>query len=303
MARFKRVAAAFDEAARVRLCESSGSDYFSPGNSAHLSDLVNSFIERDYVNSDVVVNSDQRSRLENDNGKIDDSEMCWSDSDTKVMLENLFLSNYQDLDIREKIASEAKLACEEIGDRSSQGFKRALMSRLRDRGFDAGLCKSRWEKFGKHPAGDYEYVDVNVGGNRYIVEAYLAREFEIARSTIKYGVLLNVIPNVFVGKADELKQVVRLMCSAIRESMKSSGLHVPPWRRNGYMQAKWFGPYKRTTSQFSSKKGLQHEAFSGKISFGFEAFQRRVSSHCRGDIGNKIDLKVSQLTAAFNCNS
>ncbi|KAF2298242.1 hypothetical protein GH714_020816 [Hevea brasiliensis] len=267
--RFNNTRAAFDEAAQMRLCESSGSEHYSPDNSADLSELVNSFIERDY-------------RIQGDNAKDHDLEY-----DSKLeQLEN---------------SRRDTLACGIVGERSSHGFKRRLMSRLREQGFDAGLCKSRWEKFGRHPPGEYEYVDVNIDGNRFVVEVFLAGEFEIARPTTGYAALLDAFPLVFIGKPEELKQVVRLMCSAIRRSMKEMDLHVPPWRRNGYIQAKWFGPYKRTINEIPVSKRLEpSDSFAAKRSVGFEAYPVKAY-HCSDDFArDKMGFKVGYLTAAFN---
>ncbi|CAK9184869.1 unnamed protein product [Ilex paraguariensis] len=119
-----------------------------------------------------------------------------------------------------------------------------------------GLCKSKWEKTGRYPSGNYEYIDVNVAGTRYIVEVFLAGEFKIARPTDHYTSLLNFFPLVFVGKIDELKQVVRLMCNAIKKSMKTMDMHVPPWRRHGYLQARWFSSYKRTIKEIPQERVL-----------------------------------------------
>lgn len=163
----------------------------------------------------------------------------------------------------------------------------------------AGLCKSKWVKSGRFPAGDYEYIDINISGNRYIVEVLIAREFEIARPTDRYTSLLDVFPPIFVGKVEDLKQVVRLMCRAIKESMKSSDMHVPPWRRKGYMQSKWFGSYKRTTNEVPTRKARSdNHAFAGKRSVGFEALPT-ISYHCRDDFASKVGLRVGHLTAAL----
>ena len=165
----------------------------------------------------------------------------------------------------------------------------------------AGLCKSKWDKTARFPSGDYEYIDVNVSGNRYIVEVSLAREFEIARPSDQYASLVNVFPRIFVGKVEELKKVVRLMCTAIKVSMKSMALHVPPWRRNGYMQSKWFGSYKRTTNEVPTKKAQSDEGLAGKRSIGFEALPS-ISYYCRDNFASKVGLRVGLLTAAINGN-
>lgn len=114
----------------------------------------------------------------------------------------------------------------------------------------SGLCKSSWEKAKGIPPGQYEYVDVIAGGGtRYVLEINLAGEFEIARPTSDYLTLLSPLPAVYVGRSEELKGIVKLMCAAAKESMRSSGMHVPPWRRGGYVRLKWFSSYTRTTSR------------------------------------------------------
>lgn len=124
--RFERVAAAFesDEVARVRLCESSGSEH-SPESSTDLSDLVKSFLEKNSV------------RAEEDAVAFDkeDRDFEWYDYEEKrEILKEIF-----DDTVKEKIRREAELAIEVVGgDKSSPGFKRMVMSRLRERGFDAG---------------------------------------------------------------------------------------------------------------------------------------------------------------------
>ncbi|OVA10059.1 Protein of unknown function DUF506 [Macleaya cordata] len=311
-ARFKRVAAAFDEVARARICESSGSEHSADDDSTDLSDLIESFMERD--DDDEVEGGDHRNegkkREKVKNGS--DSENYWSDSETKEMLQGLLGFDHGlkevDSDIKRRIRAETELACGFIGSSSSseEGFKRRLMSRLRDRGLDAGLCKSRWEKTGRFPAGSFEYVDVVVAGTRYIVEVSFAGEFSIARPTNRYLSLLDVFPQIFVGKPDKLKQVVRVMCAASKESLKSNDMHIPPWRRNGYMQAKWFGSYKRTTNSITAKIASNSGRVSDeKRSVGFDTPPAKFY-YCRGEFAEGrmkrvVGLnKVGKLAQALN---
>lgn len=168
-----------------------------------------------------------------------------------------------------------------------------------------GLCKSRWEKIGRCPTGDYEYVDVNSGGARYIVEVFIAEEFTIARPSGAYAALLKLLPPVFVGKPEELKQVVRLMCNATRKSMRSAGIHVPPWRRLAYMQNKWFASYKRTINEFPTGR-KEASKFGGglpvdeRVAAGFVAVKRVSSFYCRGDFAAEGVVRIGNLAAAFN---
>ncbi|XP_022721061.1 uncharacterized protein LOC111278700 [Durio zibethinus] len=304
--RLNRIAVAFNEAAKapMRLCQSSGSEH-SPEDSTDLSDLVNSFLERDCE----IQTDEGKIHQEEEEEKQDDSDGFWSEYDTKQMLKNLLSNAHdgnQEEDVKQKIRKETELACQLIiGDRLSEGFKRQLVSHLRDKGFDAGLCKSRWEKVGQHIAGNYEYVDVNINGIRYIVEVNLRGEFEIARPTTCYASLLEDIPPIFVGKTKELKRIVKLMCKAMRESMESRDMHVPPWRRSGYMQLKWFARYGRTVNEFPVPNASQSNnsvPAPARRPVGFEAIPT-ISFHCRDNYASKAGLKVGYLAAAFNSTS
>ncbi|KAF8409639.1 hypothetical protein HHK36_005717 [Tetracentron sinense] len=293
--RFKRVAAAFDEVARARLCESCGSEHSSDNSDDILSDLVDSFLERDdRFEAD---DEEEKTKREAERNRSSESENYWSDSETKEMLQSLLGGDVSDPDdeVKLTIRAETELACRIIGNSSSEAFKRRLMTRLRERGFDAGLCKSQWGKTGKYPAGNYEYIDVIVSRTRYIVEVSIAGQFSIARPTNRYLSLLDVFPSISVSKQEELKQAVRLMCAAMKESMKKGDMHVPPWRMNGYMQGKWFGSYKRTTNAVLTVKASDYgEDSVGKRSVGFET-SPAIYHYCRGQVG----LKVGNLPAAF----
>lgn len=160
-----------------------------------------------------------------------------------------------------------------------------------------GLCKSKWERFGKNTAGKYEYVDVNRGDkNRFIVETNLASEFEIAKPTTRYLSLLAQLPRVFVGTPEELKKLVRIMCFEIRRSMKRAEIHVPPWRRNAYMQAKWFGHYKRTSNEVVTR--VKSCGCGPRV--GFEGLVKTATFNGYKEVERKRQgLKVGQLTVAF----
>ncbi|KAK2997515.1 hypothetical protein RJ639_025604 [Escallonia herrerae] len=127
--RFKGVAQAFDQvAARVRVCESSGSEHSPAESLTDLSDLVNSFLERDVQGGD----GDKREN-EHDDCQSD----CSGDSDTRDLLRKI-LSDLDNDDYRERIHGEAEKACRVIGNRSAPDFKSRLMAQLREKGFDAG---------------------------------------------------------------------------------------------------------------------------------------------------------------------
>lgn len=113
--------------------------------------------------------------------------------------------------------------------------------------YDASICESRWEKTPSTPAGAYEYIDVVTEGERLIIDIDFRSEFEIARSTRSYKCLLQVLPNIFVGKADRLQKIVHLLTEAAKLSLKKKGMPCPPWRKVEYVKAKWLSTYTRMT--------------------------------------------------------
>lgn len=160
----------------------------------------------------------------------------------------------------------------------------------------SGLCKSRWEKTGRCPGGEYEYIDVVVAESRYVVEVFLAGEFTIARPTSYYQTLLRLFPCVMVVKQFELKQMVRLMCAEMKKSMKIRDMPVPPWRKNGYMQAKWFGPYKRTVNAIpTGKSSDSSEGLAGKGLIGLP-----VVYNCSGEFVRKVGFRSGRMGQVLN---
>jgi uncharacterized protein (TIGR01615 family) len=115
---------------------------------------------------------------------------------------------------------------------------------------DAGLCKTSWEKTSRIPApGSYEYVDVTVSSSpsssRYIVEVNVEAGFEIARPSAEYRGILSSLPPVLVATPEAMNKLAATMCAAAADSIRGAGMHVPPWRRARYVQAKWSGRFER----------------------------------------------------------
>ncbi|KAI5069675.1 hypothetical protein GOP47_0015976 [Adiantum capillus-veneris] len=143
-------------------------------------------------------------------------------------------------------------------------LRRSVMKRLRQEGYNAAICKSRWKHADGLPAGDYEYIDIVTDGKgalkkqeRVIVDIDFRAQFEIARASKQYVQLLGVLPRLFVGRPERLKQILKIMSNAAKCSLKQQGLLLPPWRKHKYMQAKWFSPYRRTTNIDSFSSFLQ----------------------------------------------
>ena len=89
--------------------------------------------------------------------------------------------------------------------------------------------------------------------SRYIVEVNVAAEFEIARPSAEYQDLLSSLPPVLVARPEALKELAAAMCGAAAESIRGAGMHVPPWRRAVYVQAKWCGQFERVEAAAGSR--------------------------------------------------
>ncbi|KAI4304369.1 hypothetical protein MLD38_039890 [Melastoma candidum] len=129
---------------------------------------------------------------------------------------------------------------------------REVYSHLHGSGYDVGICKSKWRSSSCIPSGEHTFLDVvdnsssKRGEIRVIVELNFRAEFEIARASEDYNRLLQRLPEVFVGKVERLQGGIKAMCAAAKRCMKEKGMHVGPWRKQRYMQAKWLGSYQRT---------------------------------------------------------
>ncbi|MCI73913.1 hypothetical protein A2U01_0095177, partial [Trifolium medium] len=63
--------------------------------------------------------------------------------------------------------------------------------------------------------------------------------------------------------------------------LRSGGLSIPPWRKNRYMQNKWFGPYRRTTNTVQGNPVPAVSSFSG-AKCRLVGFNNAVSETRRG---------------------
>uniref|UniRef100_A0A7N0UFA2 Uncharacterized protein n=1 Tax=Kalanchoe fedtschenkoi TaxID=63787 RepID=A0A7N0UFA2_KALFE len=286
--------------------ESSGSEH--SGEESSLSDMVNSFLEQD---SDEL-NDDQGPDDEAQDAKTQD-ETRSNNREMKAELMRLMGVEKERDPVKSRVLAEvdeARRALEVDGCVSC----RQLMTSLRARGFDAGLCKSKWQKQGRVPGGEHQYIDIISDNNtRYIVELRLADHFAVARPTHHFASLLETLPEIFVGRVEELKRVVKLMSRAMKASMGDRGMQVPPWKEHQYMKAKWSGSYRRTTLKaagstksvtVSQKMVAAVDAESENRYVGFEVLIQNPNllgcGACRYEVGRKAArMKDGLLSAAF----
>ncbi|XP_074587127.1 uncharacterized protein LOC141843014 [Curcuma longa] len=148
---------------------------------------------------------------------------------------------------RNLLADASKIMEKAKNSKGKGECRRIVVEGLQSLGYDAAICKSKWDKNPSFPAGEYDYIDVVIdGGERILVDVDFRPEFEIARSTKSYRAVLHHLPPLFVGRPDRLQHIVAVVSEAARQSLKKKGLHVPPWRKPDYMRAKWISSYTRT---------------------------------------------------------
>ncbi|KAK8546777.1 hypothetical protein V6N13_093820 [Hibiscus sabdariffa] len=127
-----------------------------------------------------------------------------------------------------------------------------VITRLQNAGFDAAVCRSKWRSSSDIPSGEHSFADVmensRKGDARVIIELNFRAEFEMARASDDYNRLVRRLQEVFVGKVERLNNVIKILCLAAKKCMKEKGMHMGPWRKQRYMQAKWLKSCERNTS-------------------------------------------------------
>ncbi|XP_073013698.1 uncharacterized protein [Typha latifolia] len=255
--RVKRATDLFDDDAKARLrtCDaSSGSE-----RDAALSGLVHAFLEPDGV---------ALPAAESDGGE--ESDDTDEDGDTTVEASaevRKLLDPYSKGDpFRIRLYGDVVNAVEAMAALRPRrsGFRRAVMARLRDRGYNAGVCNARWEGSKGMAEGNYEYIDVEVQEKRYIIDIGFASELEVARSTEGYRTVAAAMPEVIVAMPEEVRRTVQIAADEARRSLRRQGLSVPPWRNRRFMIAKWLGPYRRTINPLPASAGAK-VAGSGEV--------------------------------------
>lgn len=132
-------------------------------------------------------------------------------------------------------------------------MRKAVCDRLQKDGFSCTICKSKWKSSQEIPAGEHTYMEVvqkttSKGEVKVIIELNFKTEFMMARGCEEYNRLIDRLPDVYVGKTERLKTLIKILCSASKKCMKDNKMHMAPWRKHKYMQSKWLGkPEKHPT--------------------------------------------------------
>ncbi|XP_059663164.1 uncharacterized protein LOC132308899 [Cornus florida] len=141
-------------------------------------------------------------------------------------------------------------------------LQREISDRLRVAGYNCAICKSKWRSSPHIISGEHTYLEVvdpsnpKKGEVRVVIELNFRAEFEVARASEEYNRLISRLPEVFVGKAERLRGLIKILCSAAKKCMKDNKMHMGPWRKHKHMQAKWIGACERTTLTPIQSAGL-----------------------------------------------
>ena len=136
-------------------------------------------------------------------------------------------------------------------------------------------------------AGGHTFLDVIDNSNpkkgevRVIIEVNFQAEFEMARASEEYNRLVRRLPEVFVGKVERLHTIVKTLCVAAKKCMKEKKIHMGPWRKHRYMQAKWLGPCERSTSTSNLLSGSSARLPKPKASMlTVDLMEKLPNMHC-----------------------
>ncbi|KAK9065216.1 hypothetical protein SSX86_016599 [Deinandra increscens subsp. villosa] len=226
-----------------------------------VADMIFEFLEEGDCSSESSFNS----RDDCDNGDFEEDEdsgdseenISFWESQEEHLMENLYKTSSFESKIRratKEIIKEMKLSavgCCDCGvavvDGCRRCFQREISDRLQQAGYNCGICKAKWNNLKEIPAGEHTYIEVldtlnsKKGVIKVIIELNFRAEFEMAKGSQEYNRLVTRLPEIYVGKTERLQSLIKILCLASKKCMKDQKMHIAPWRKLKYMQAKWHG--------------------------------------------------------------
>ncbi|KAL5150490.1 hypothetical protein HKD37_13G037126 [Glycine soja] len=202
-----------------------------------------------------------------DGGSVEENRSFWDNQ--HQLLQNYL---YRSTSIESRIRNATKEAVQEIQNAeivcscSRQIISRSCRNcfiievsrRLQNSGYNSAICKTKWRSSPSNiPSGEHTFLDVIDSTSkkqevRVIIELNFRAEFEMARASEEYNGLVSKLPEVYVGKIERLSNIIKVLCMGAKKCMKENKMHMGPWRKHKYMQAKWLGSCKRNTSTTTS---------------------------------------------------
>ncbi|CAI9089389.1 OLC1v1023955C1 [Oldenlandia corymbosa var. corymbosa] len=225
---------------------------------------MNDFCGGESFGSDGKTEEETEEDEEQGNGSKAESDKAFWDSQEELLLATLRRTT----SVESKIRKATKEALSEMNnlpvtdcclcrretvaatDGCRECARKQVCDRLQKAGFNCTICKSKWRSTPEIPAGEHVYLEVlsnsQTSGKsdqviRVIVELNFKSEFKMAKSCEEYDQLINKLPDAFVGKPERLKSLIKILCGASKKCMKDKKMHMAPWRKHKYMQAKWLG--------------------------------------------------------------
>eukprot|EP00803_Ostreobium_quekettii_P006339 evm.model.scf_3778.2 EVM.evm.TU.scf_3778.2 scf_3778:7895-10540(-) len=80
---------------------------------------------------------------------------------------------------------------------------------------------------------------VHESGGKYLVEPHFKKHFIIQAPTQRYSEVLDVLPDEYVGTADCLLELVKVLCREMAQAFAHTGRPLPPWRSCDRVWSKW----------------------------------------------------------------
>ncbi|CAI9089390.1 OLC1v1023956C1 [Oldenlandia corymbosa var. corymbosa] len=208
---------------------------------------------------DGAITDEENENDENSTNAEEESKAFW-ESQEDLLTTTLFRTTSMESKIRQATKDAMKemnlggFICCVCDKKKIEGTKscqdclhREISGRLRMEGYNCNIRKSKWRNSSDIPSGDHTYLEVvqntssGKGAMKIIIEPNFKAQFEMARASEEYKRLINKLPEVFVGKFCRLQNSVKILCAALKKSMKENKMHMAPWRKHKYMLAKWQG--------------------------------------------------------------
>ncbi|KAJ7948326.1 Protein of unknown function (DUF506) [Quillaja saponaria] len=196
-------------------------------------------------------------------GNVQKNKAFWEKQD-QLLQDTLCRSSATESKIRQatnEAMKELHLSCKQycicgrtVAEKGCRNcLQREICKWLLSLGYNCSICKSKWKSSTQIPSGEHTYLEVMVDASnaknemRVIIELNFRAEFEMARANEEYNRLVCRLPELFVGKTERLRNLIKIMCSSAKKCMKEKKMYLGPWRKQRYMQAKWLGTCERST--------------------------------------------------------
>jgi len=122
-------------------------------------------------------------------------------------------------------------AVRELVELGGQGDLEGLCKGLRGRGYGAPRVERSRRVADALRSPRHAFIVVEVPGRpRVVVDPAFTAQLRVARPSPSYRELMGALPDLFVGPAPALEQLVQLCANRLEESFRELEMPCPPWR-------------------------------------------------------------------------